>query len=63
MIENRPTDLLVAGAKSALLHFGKAAVEVVSGFAVLVESVTRIVRPGDEGWEDESGGPQKIEIE
>ncbi|MEE8485062.1 MAG: hypothetical protein V3S38_00700 [Acidimicrobiia bacterium] len=63
MTEKRTADVLVSGAKSALLHFGKAAIEVASGLTVLATSVAEMVRPGGENREEESGGPQKIEIE
>lgn len=63
MTDNRPIDPLVSGMQSALLHFGKAVFEVVSGVGILVEAVIQTARPGDDGAEDGSGGRQKIEIE
>lgn len=63
MTEDRTTDPLRSGLEKAAMHFSKAAFEVVSGVADLVNGITSTVRPST--GEDDSGedGPQKIEIE
>ncbi|MEN8040332.1 MAG: hypothetical protein ABFR95_02410 [Actinomycetota bacterium] len=63
MTDTDNTTPLVAGVKSAAIHFSKAALEIASGVGVLVVGVARTVRPTDEPTESEDGGPQKIEIE
>lgn len=63
MMENRSADKLVSGARSALIHFGKAAVEIVSGISVFALSVADTVRPSSDDSQDGSERPQKIEIE
>ena len=63
MTEGRNADPLRSGLQKAAMHFSKAAIEVVSGMADLVNGITSTVRPS--GSEDDSGedGPQRIEIE
>jgi hypothetical protein len=61
--EDRNADPLRSGLQKAAMHFSKAAIEVVSGVADLVNGITSTVRPSSS--EDDSGedGPQRIEIE
>ena len=63
MTENQPTDPLRAGLQKAAMHFSKAAFEVVSGVADLVNGITSTVRPADGGDDSGEDRPQRIEIE
>jgi hypothetical protein len=45
------------------MHFSKAAIEVVSGVADLVNGITSTVRPSRSDDDSGEDGPQRIEIE
>jgi hypothetical protein len=62
MSNDKQTDALVDGVKTAVVHFGKAAYEVASGVGALFVGITRTVRPGSQSDDDESG-PQKVPVE
>lgn len=55
-------DPLVAGAKQAVLHLGKAGVEVVSAVCAISKGVLAVVRPSDDGEESDTG-PQRIPVD
>lgn len=61
MTEDNRTEPLVDGVKIAVIHFGKAALEVASGIGALFVGVTATVKPADE--DDDTSGPQTIEVE
>lgn len=63
MTENQPTDPFRSGLQKAAMHFSKAAFEVVSGVADLVNGITSTVRPADSGDDSGEDRPQRIEIE
>jgi len=62
MSDDKPTDALVDGVKTAVVHFGKAAFEVAAGVGALFVGITQSVRPGRQGGDEESG-PQKVPVE
>jgi hypothetical protein len=62
MTEDKITDPLVDGVKTAVIHFGKAALEVVSGIGALFVGIANTVKPDDENGDDDSG-PQVVEVE
>jgi len=62
MSNDKPTDALVDGVRSAVVHFGKAAYEVASGVGALFVGITQTVRPASQGDDDENG-PQKVPVE
>ncbi len=62
MSDEKSTDALVDGVKTAVVHFGKAAFEVAAGVGALFVGITQTVRPGSQGDED-GGGPQKVPVE
>ena len=61
MSDEKPTDALVDGVKTAVVHFGKAAFEVAAGVGALFVGITQTVRPGSP--DDDGGGPQKVPVE
>ncbi len=63
MTQSKGTEPLVSGVKKAALHFSRAAIEVVSGVADLVNGVTQTIKRDDESDGAGADGPQKIEIE
>ncbi|MCL1594950.1 MAG: hypothetical protein M3132_11430 [Actinomycetia bacterium] len=62
MTDDKPTDALVGGVKTAVVHFGKAAYEVAAGVGALFIGITQTVRPGADD-DDTTGGPQKVPVE
>lgn len=62
MTESNRTEPLVDGVKVAVIHFGKAAFEVVSGIGALFVGVTKTVRSDDED-DDGASSAQTIEVE
>jgi hypothetical protein len=62
MTDDKMTDPLVDGVKIAVVHFGKATLEVVTGIGALFVGITQTVRPADDGEDDDSGA-QTIEVE
>ncbi|MCL1601879.1 MAG: hypothetical protein M3112_10165 [Actinomycetia bacterium] len=63
MTEDRNADPLRSGLQKAAMHFSKAAIEVVSGVADLVNGITSTVRPSNSADDTGEDGPQRIEIE
>ena len=61
MSDDKATDALVDGVKTAVVHFGKAAYEVASGVGALFVGITQTVRPTSQG--DDENGPQKVPVE
>jgi hypothetical protein len=61
MTEDNMTDPLVDGVKVAVIHFGKAALEVASGIGALLVGITQTVKPSESP--DEDSGPQTVEVE
>ena len=62
MTEDKTIEPLVAGVKTAVTHFGKAAFEVASGVGALFVGITQTVTSADS--DDDSGSPpQKVEVE
>lgn len=55
-------DQLVAGVRQAVLHLGKAGVEVVAAVCAISNGVRAVVRPADEGGEPATG-PQRIPVD
>jgi hypothetical protein len=62
MTENNMTDPLVDGVKIAVIHFGKAALEVATGIGALLVGVVATVKPESDN-DDDASGPQTIEVE
>ena len=62
MTQDKTTDPLVDGVKTAVLHFGKAAFEVANGIGALFVGITQTVKPTSEDPDDGSG-PQTVEVE
>jgi hypothetical protein len=62
MTEEKMTDPLVDGVKTAVVHFGKAAFEVANGIGALFVGITRTVKPDSE-CDDDSPGAETIEVE
>jgi hypothetical protein len=62
MTENNMTDPLVDGVKIAVVHFGKAALEVATGVGALFVGVVTTVKP-DNDSDDDVSGTQTIEVE
>ncbi len=62
MSEDKPTDALVSGVKTAVVHFGKAAFEIAAGVGALWSGVTKTVRP-DSDDEVGTGGHQSVPVE
>lgn len=62
MSDDKSTDALVDGVKTAVIHFGKAAFEVAAGVGALFVGITQTVRPSSRG-DDDTGGPQKVPVE
>ncbi len=62
MSNEKPTDALVDGVKTAVVHFGKAAFEVAAGVGSLFVGITQTVRPGSQD-DDDDAGPQKVPVE
>ncbi len=62
MTNDKPTDALVDGVRSAVVHFGKAAYEVASGVGALVVGIAHTVRP-DHRDEDDGSGPERVPVE
>jgi hypothetical protein len=62
MTDDNMTDPLVDGVKIAVVHFGKAAMEVATGIGALLVGITETVKPASDNDEDASG-PQTIEVE
>jgi hypothetical protein len=63
MTEDKSPDPLVAGARSAVVHLGKAGFEVAAAFGSLVTGVTRKIRPQGDQDDDGDGGAQRVEVE
>jgi O-acetylhomoserine/O-acetylserine sulfhydrylase-like pyridoxal-dependent enzyme len=61
MTNDKPTDALVDGVKTAVVHFGKAAFEVASGVGALFVGITQTVRPGSR--DDDESGPERVPVE
>ena len=62
MTEDNRTEPLVDGVKIAVIHFGKAALEVVTGIGALFVGIAQTVKPEGEGGNDTSE-TQTIEVE
>jgi hypothetical protein len=62
MTENNMTDPLVDGVKVAVVHFGKAALEVATGVGALFVGIATTVKP-DSDDDDDAHGTQTIEVE
>lgn len=62
MTDQKPTDALVGGVRTAVVHFGKAAYEVAAGVGALFVGITQTVRK-DSGGEAPRNGPQKVTVE
>jgi hypothetical protein len=62
MTDDKTPDPLVAGAKNAIVHLGKAGFEVVAAFGSVVTGVTQKVRPRTDD-DDSNGGAQRVEVE
>jgi len=62
MTDRKPTDALVDGVKTAVVHFGKAAYEVAAGVGALFVGITQTVR-SDPSGESPDDGPQKVTVE
>ena len=62
MTEDKKTDPLVDGVKTAVIHFGKATLEVVSGIGALFVGIVNTVKP-DGDPQDDASGTQTIEVE
>jgi len=62
MSDDKPTDALVSGVKTAVVHFGKAAFEIAAGVGALFSGVTKTVRPGASD-DDSDSGHQKVPVE
>ena len=62
MTDDRSTDALVDGVKTAVVHFGKAAFEVASGVGALFIGIAQTVRPSPRD-DDDRRGPQKVPVE
>ena len=61
MTDDKMTDPLVDGVKTAVTHFGKAAFEVANGIGALFVGITKTVK--SEGDPEEDSGPQTVEVE
>ena len=62
MTEDKMTDPLVDGVKIAVIHFGKAALEVATGIGALLVGIVATVKP-DGDSDDDTSGTQTIEVE
>lgn len=62
MTDDKMTDPLVDGVKTAVLHFGKAAFEVANGIGALFVGITKTVKQGEDDGDD-SNGPQTVVVE
>jgi len=62
MTEDNRTEPLVDGVKVAVIHFGKAAIEVATGVGALFVGVASTVKP-DSDDDDDASGTQTIEVE
>lgn len=61
--EDKSPDPLIAGAKRAAVHLGKAGFEVAAAFGSIVTGVTRKIRPPTDDEDDGEGGAQHVEVE
>lgn len=62
MTDDRLTDPLVDGVKTAVVHFGKAAFEVAAGVGALFVGITQTVTSNAD--EDDTPPPtQRVEVE
>lgn len=61
--QDKSPDPLIAGVKSAVVHFGKAGFEVAAAFGSLITGVTHKVRPHRDEGDDDEGGAQHVEVE
>ena len=62
MTQDNRTEPLVDGVKVAVIHFGKAAIEVATGVGALLVGVAATVKP-DSDNDDDGSGTQTIEVE
>lgn len=62
MTDQKPTDALVGGVRTAVAHFGKAAYEVAAGVGALLVGITKAVR-NDSDEDDRGDGRQKVTVE
>ncbi len=62
MSYDKSIDPLVDGAKTAAIHFSKAAFEVATGIGALLAGITQIVWPGEQDGE-ETASYQTVEVE
>lgn len=62
MTDDKMIDPLVDGVKIAVIHFGKAALEVATGVGALLVGVVATVKPDNDN-DDDGSGPQTIEVE
>jgi hypothetical protein len=62
MTDDNMTDPLVDGVKIAVIHFGKAALEVATGIGALLVGITETVKPPSDD-DDGTSGSQTIEVE
>jgi len=62
MTQDKMIDPLVDGVKIAVVHFGKAAIEVVTGVGAVAVGVVATLKPGSDS-DDDASGTETIEVE
>ncbi len=62
MSDDKPTDALVDGVKTAVVHFGKAAYEVATGVGALFGGISQTVRPTPPD-DDDGSSHQNVPVE